>query len=114
MKRLNAIGLLLTVLLFASCNDGGSTSFSPDPVIRACERNQTATLTVDNRGHTTVRILINGSGKGYLRVGEEATYTVPSRITHTIDFRFVDGHRCSQARFVISTCSGKIMWCAHF
>ncbi len=111
--------VLVAVIFLLACvgcikEESKGSTMSPTPTIRDCERFGTATLTVENRGHTSQDVIIDGSNVGSLRVGEEGRFTVTSRVTHRLLHKFRDGHQCTPATFSIRSCGGERHWCPHF
>ena len=111
--------MLALVVCVAALSCGGTTS-SPTtpttPTVSACQSNNTATVTFENRSasNKTYTVVWDGSNLTTLAPTQKSqAYTVAAGVQHTLTFKVTNSSAlaCSTSSPTLAQCSSNNYWC---
>ncbi len=106
------------LLISSACGSTNSSSTPTAPSAPACQVNNTATVSFENRStsNTTYSVVWDGSTKTTLAPSVKSdAYTVAAGVQHTLVFRIANSanNACSPSTPTLAQCSSQTYWCTY-
>ncbi len=116
------VAAVISVLMSVACGSADSTPTQPTkpttPSVPACQLNNTATVTFENRSssNTTYSLIWDGSTLTTLAPSVKSeSYTVAAGVQHTMVFRIANSsnNACTPSTPTLAQCTSSTYWCTY-
>ncbi len=109
-------GPFVALALSVSCVDSPTEITTPTTTLAACELNNTAKISFENRStsNRTYDVIWDGSKRTILGPGERSDqYTEQAGVTHSLQFKFTNSGQaaCSLSHPILVVCTSSTYWC---
>jgi hypothetical protein len=109
----------LMLLTFAcAAKETPAPAPTPTPVVPACQKNNTATITFENRSTSNATYTVLWDGSTWTTLAptvKSQEYTVAASIQHTLVFRVSNtgSNACTPSTPTLAQCSSSSYWCSY-
>ncbi len=108
--------VILLVMVAAACNKATTPTAPTTPPVAACQSNNTATVSFENKSNTnsTYTIVWDGSTRTTIAPGQtSSTYTEAAGVQHSLQFKFTNSNNpaCTTSSPTLAQCSVHVYNC---
>ncbi len=114
----SGIAAVISMLLSVACESSSTPTEPTTPSVPACQTNNTATITFENRSatNTTYAVVWDGSTLTTLApTVKSQSYTVAAGIQHTLWFKIANSGSgaCTPSTPTLAQCTSNNYWCTY-